>query len=503
VLKDNGGIMEERPVLPPTWVAAILSARGEWPFPPLEGVIEAPALRLDGSILNEPGYDTASGLLYLPSIEFPPVPESPTKGDAIAAAQSLLDPLGDFPFVGDSDRAAAIAAALTLVGRNAIAGPVPCFAVRAPTPGTGKTLLVDVAAIIATGRVASRMTVPRDDDEGRKRILSIGIEGAPIVLLDNVEGALGSPSLAAALTGTEFADRLLGVSKIVRVPIRTVWFATGNGLTFKGDLGRRVVPIDLDPKVEHPEDRLGFRYPDLLPHVRSERPRLLVAALTILRAFDLAGRPGHGKPKVGTFEEWDDLVRGAVMWLGLNDPVAGRERVREEGDADLDLIRAVYVAWHAAFEDVAKTVAEAIAAAASEDELKRELRSALAALDLRGDGTRLNSRVVADRLKRWKGRVVAGLRLETAGKHHQAMLWRVVPAGPPDSGQTRGEEADPGSQTSEGNQLPVDLDLDTEDGRESWCSGESFPSRLDFESELSRAGWESGEFGESDSEGDE
>ena len=501
-LKERDGVIEERPVLPPSWVARVLLDRGEWPFPPLEGVIEAPAMRADGSILDVAGYDPSSGLLYLPSAEFPLVPEAPSIEEMRAAVEVLLDPLVDFPFISESDRAAALAAILTVVARSAIAGPVPCFPVRAPTPGTGKSLLVDLISVIATARVAARMTVPRDDDEGRKRILGIGLEGAPIVLLDNIEGALGSPSLAAALTGTEFADRLLGVSKIVRVPIRAVWFATGNGLTFKGDLGRRVVPIDMDPKVEHPEDRLAFKYPDLLPHVRRERPRLLVAALTALRAFDQTGRPGHGKPKVGTFEEWDDLVRGAVMWLGLGDPVAGRERVREEGDADLDLIRAVYLSWYGAFGEAARTVAEAIAAATSEDESKRELRSALAALDLRGDGSRLNSRVVADRLKRWKGRVVEGLRLEKAGKHHQAVLWRIVPTGQSDHEGDGGGDADAGSHASEGSQLPVDLVFDLEDGGGSSESGESIPSHLDFESELSlKSARESGELGGSVSQG--
>jgi hypothetical protein len=410
------------PALPPTWVVDTLMARGAWPLPALEGVIEAPTMRLDGTILDVPGYDASTGLLFEPSATFPAVPANPTLADVRAAVAALLDPFVDMPFVAPCDRAAAVAIILTTVGRFAIDGPALLAAVRATAPGTGKTLVVDVVALVATGRPAARMTLGRDDGETRKLVLSIGLEGAPVVLLDNVEGSLGSPALAAALTSTTFRDRLLGVSKLVTVSLRgTTWFATGNGLVFKGDLGRRVLPIDLDAGCEHPEDRTAFKHHDLLAFVRAERPRLVAAALTVLRGYHVAGRPAHGLARVGSFEAWDDLVRGACVWSGLGDPVAGRQRVRDEGDADLDVLRDALTTWRAAFAESEVTIAAAIDAASS----NTELRVALAALV--GCSTeKLDARALGYALRRVRGRLADGARFENAGRSHGKVRWRVA-----------------------------------------------------------------------------
>ena len=34
---------------------------GEWPFPPLRGVIATQTMRHDGTLLTKPGYDPATG----------------------------------------------------------------------------------------------------------------------------------------------------------------------------------------------------------------------------------------------------------------------------------------------------------------------------------------------------------------------------------------------------------------------------------------------------------
>src|SRR5262249_430804 len=105
------------------------------------------------------------------------------------ALASLLEPFSDFPFLEMSDLAGVIAATLSPIARHAVGGCVPLFAMRAPTPATGKTLLVDIVSILGTGRPAARMTMPKSDTEFRKVVLAIALEGAPAVLLDNVEGA--------------------------------------------------------------------------------------------------------------------------------------------------------------------------------------------------------------------------------------------------------------------------------------------------------------------------
>ena len=102
------------------------------------------------------------------------------------------------------------------------------------------------------------------------------------------------------------------VSRNVSLPHRVVWVVTGNNFRVAGDLARRALSVLIAPGVERPSLRL-FSF-DPLELVREDHPRLLVAALTVMRGFQVAGRPGHGLPALGMFTAWDGLVRAAVIW---------------------------------------------------------------------------------------------------------------------------------------------------------------------------------------------
>ena len=167
---------------------------------------------------------------------------------------------------------------------------------------------------------------------------------------------------------------------MVRLPLHTVWLASGNNVGFRRTLGCRVVPIHLDAKVETPEDRTGFVYPDLLAHVRAQRPQLVVAALTVLRGSHLANRPCHDKgPRMGSFEAWDDLIRSAVIWAGLDDPATtdenrGRGRIRAQADDDLEGLGALLEILNLRYPDHAPfSTAEVIQKARDDDELSTVL----------------------------------------------------------------------------------------------------------------------------------
>lgn len=422
---------DPRPTMVPQWVVDTLIARDEWRFPPLEGVVDAPTLRPDGTILDVPGYDEATRLIYDPgNVVYPSVPLSPSRAEAAQRFAELLDPFVDFPFVADSDRAAVAAMILSIIGRAAIDGCVPMFSSGAPTPGSGKGLLVDVVSTIATGRPAPKMAPTDDDEETRKRLLAIAMESPPIVLLDNVEGAIGSASLAMALTAGEVRDRLLGKSSIITASLRPVWALTGNNVQLRGDLGRRVVPIGIDPGVEHPEDRSGFRHPDLLAYVRNERARLVTAALTILRAYIAADRPAHGKSAKGSFEAWDRLVRGAVIWSAGIDPLAGVERIRQAGDSDLDNLRALLASLRAMFGDKAVTAAEIVHEATSVTAAidprstdRAVLRDAL--VPYADKSGRLDSKTLGYSLRKLSGRIADGLALHAGKRGKHGVPWAV------------------------------------------------------------------------------
>lgn len=408
------------PTLPPKTFVQVLTDRAQWPFPHLEAVSEVPVLRPDGTILDEPGYDDATGILYVPNAAFADIPQRPTREDARRALLALYEPFMDFPFKTQADASVFIGGILTVLGRPAILGPTPMIVIRKNAPGVGGSLAVDGISIITTGRPAARLTMTNDAAELRKLILTIAIEGTPLVLFDNLEGAVGSPVLAAAITADTWSDRLLGYNKKATAPLRPTWFATGNGLTFKRDLGRRVALCDMVTDLEHPEDRDDFQHPDLLGYLADARPKLVGAGLTLLRSYCVAGRPAHGKSRKGSFVEWDEMVRGALIWAGADDPLQTTQRVRAEADTDLEALNGALTAWEATFDEAVTT-----AQVAERAKLDQELRAALAAL-IGCPSDKVDSQNVGYALRKYKERIANGRRfMKVDDDSHKAGLWTV------------------------------------------------------------------------------
>jgi hypothetical protein len=337
----------QRIVHPPQWVVRGVMARGTWSgIRRLVAVAEAPTMRPDGTLIMEPGYDPATGIYLAPGVSLAVV-DSPTQADAKRAVAELLDIVADFPAASAAARSAWLSGVLTVAVRPAIDGPTPMIIIDATIRGAGKTLMADAASVTATGRPASRMIYVDDDAEIRKRITALALVGDPLALLDNVVGELGCASLDAALTGTTWRDRVLGASAMTAdLPLRIVWWATGNGLTIGADLVRRALLVRLEPLVERPEERTGWRYPRLLDHVRQHRAELLSAALTIVRAYVVAGRPDMQLTPMGSYEAWSDLVRSAIVWAGAPDPCDTVAELRA-ADTRTDAFRAVVERWPA------------------------------------------------------------------------------------------------------------------------------------------------------------
>ncbi len=306
--------------------------RGQWSeIRAIIGVLEAPYLRPDGSILQTPGYDETTGYVYIPNATFPLIQENPTYEDAKKALTELYETVEDFPFVGDSNnnphRAAWLALLLTLFARPAIDGPVPSFGISATTRGTGKTKLADVAVNIMTGRDGFKRPFPEDDKEMRKLISPALASGDCVTFFDNIARTIESASLDNAITSRRWQDRELGKSANITAPNTTVFIYTGNNLSYGGDTVRRVLPIELESLLENPETRKDFKHPDLLTWVRQERPRLVTAALTILRAWWVNGRPTMNLDPWGSFEHWTQMIPACLVWLGEPNPLQTREGI--------------------------------------------------------------------------------------------------------------------------------------------------------------------------------
>lgn len=330
--KGRGENKQQIPVQtsPPSWLASHIIAREVWPgFRALRGVVTSPTIRRDGSILQTPGYDAASGLLYKPRCSYPIVRENPTRDEALSACSRVLEVIDDFP-MSDGARAAWLAALATLAGRDLVDGSTPLIAVDAPTPGSGKGLLVRAPHIIVHGVEIAHMSIPPTDEEFRKQITTTLLSGDPAQLLDNVGVPLGGDSIEALITAPVWKVRLLGKNEDSgALEPRLVTFASGNGLMFVGDMGRRTLRIRIDTRHESPEERTDFKHADragadkLLAWVRANRAALVVDVLTILRAWHVAGRPGEVK-SWGSFESWTATIAKCVQWLGMPDPTLAR-----------------------------------------------------------------------------------------------------------------------------------------------------------------------------------
>jgi putative DNA primase/helicase len=303
---------------------------------------------------------------------------------------------------------------------------VPLFAFDAPTQRSGKSLLAESLGIFATGRKPAAVGVPREGDEFRKAITSALRENQAQVNLDNITRPLDSSDLARALTQSEYADRLLGANRMLRLPTNILWTATGDNLMFHGDLPSRTLISRIDPQVERPEDR-HFAIADLPAHLREHRKRLVAAALTVVRAFHVAGRPRQNVKPWGGFDQWSREIREPLVWLGLADPCASREQI-VANDPDRELTAEVFRAWHAAFGEQALLAREVIAAAG--DGAYEELRQALLVIAARRDDSQ---KIDALRLGHWlkskKDRVVDGLRLTPDQPIRGTQVWRVKVAG--------------------------------------------------------------------------
>ena len=411
----------DKPADCPTKIPATYLARREWRLPHLTGIIETPIMRPDGTILSARGYDEATGLYFHAEEDWPAIPDALTRAQAEAALGELVEPFTEFPFVDEAARSVLIAGILTAIQRRLLES-APLFGFDAPSQRSGKSLLAESLGIIATGRKPAATGIAKEGDELRKAITSALRENQAIINLDNITRPLDSPDLARAITQSEYADRLLGANMMLRLPTNVLWTVTGNNLSFHGDLPSRTLVCRIDPETERPEERM-FKIADLPAYLLMNRKRLATAALTILRAYHVAGRPRQNVRPWGGFDHWSREIREPLVWLGLTDPCATREQIIVN-DPDRELTGEVLREWQSAFDDRVILVREIVAAAQDGDH--EELKQALLMVASKRDDS---NQIDARRLGAWcsskADRVIDGLRLAPDRKIRRAQGWRV------------------------------------------------------------------------------
>lgn len=375
----------ESDVAPPLETVRDVQARPSWTFPALDGVIEAPALRADGTVIDRAGYDPSSRLFYAPSpgASPPRIPEAPDLGERGEALALIREALEGFPFSDEASRANALALMLTPVIRPAIAGQVPLALLDATKAGTGKGLFLSLTALIATGRPAAVLAAPTREEEWAKTILAALARGASIVVLDEA-AELHSPALAAALTTPIFEGRILGRSEIARLPQRATWAAAGNNIRLGGDLARRCYWVRLDAKTSRPWQRTGFRHPDLLAWAAERRGDLLRALLIVARGWYAAGKPFAPVAVLGGFEEWSRVVGGMLAFAEVEGFLGNLDALYSQADEEAAGWEAFLSAWHAEHDEEPVSVAQLAEELGEDGQLRETLPDDLAAATAKG-----------------------------------------------------------------------------------------------------------------------
>jgi putative DNA primase/helicase len=328
-----------RNIWPPKKIIEQLQEAHHYVLPKVVAVITSPTMRPDLSLLTEPGYDAATQLWYKPSdvVKLPPIPERPTREQALEQLQLLSELFDGFPFEGESKenkksvaRSAALAGLMTLAARGAIFGGVPLFLITAPDPRTGKSYLVRVIEMAAMGHMSIPIAGAEKKEEFEKRIETAGLSGRANIHLNKLPDGMvvDSDRLCELSTEGIVTIRKLGRHEEGTCDCRaTTVFLNGNNIMMSGALVDRTVSCRLDAERENPGERT-FNF-DPIERVRGNRGVYLTAVFTIIRAFHAAGKPRPANMKrVAGFDHWSERIQQSLMWLEMPDPWGAMETMR-------------------------------------------------------------------------------------------------------------------------------------------------------------------------------
>jgi hypothetical protein len=316
-------------------IALDILSLDQLPFPVLTSISCIPLFAPNGDLdARTSGYHPETLSYCHLDTDLPSVPEKPTPGDVAAARRLLVDDLlVDFRFVDAASRATAVAAFLVLPGRALIPGPVPLHLVEAPAPGAGKTLLMELVSIVATGYPAEVECEAEGKGEWRKKVTAKLLRAPALVLFDNLSGRLDAPALAAALTAEVWSDRVLGSSRQIEVPVRCLWLGTGNNVELSDELARRTVPIRIDPACDQPHLRKNFKHRDLVGWAKANRPWLVWAVLVLWRNWIAQGAPS-GTRILGRYEGWSRVLSGVLEMAGIPGLLTDRQTFDSRANAE-------------------------------------------------------------------------------------------------------------------------------------------------------------------------
>ncbi|MGI9004447.1 MAG: hypothetical protein ACR2GH_22815 [Pseudonocardia sp.] len=351
---DEQGNPTETEVSPTVAVLNAVLAGRSWPgLPVLHRIISTPVLRPDGTLLQTPGYDPATGCYLATTTPLDPIPDRPAP-DAVAESRAfLLDRfLRDFPWRSPADRANYLALLVSPILRPYTRALSPFGVIDATMPGSGKTILTGCVGLLVGQRV---LTWTDSDEELRKAITTVLADHTGVVVFDNLtEGTiLDSPVLARLVTERTWTDRRLGTNTAATYPNDRLWLATGNNLRTGGDMATRAVWVRLDPDCPRPEARTGFSIPQLdtwilYPH---NQATVLRHVLTLVLDWTAHGAPTTtAVPQMRQFTRWAQHLGGFLHHHHIGGFLTNTDTTADLDDDHAEW-RAFLTQWREVFGD--------------------------------------------------------------------------------------------------------------------------------------------------------
>lgn len=405
--------------VPSSVVSGVLKNQTVNNLPVLNGLVRQPYLRRgDGALIMEAGYDANTGIYaaFDPAEYKLPLL---TKENALSALRRLQQLLVEFEFDGNADRATACCAMLTASVRNYL-DVAPGFNITASSPGSGKSYLASVITPFSGPGDARNISYPATSEEATKVVLSLALEQPAAVCFDDMTTDwLPHGAMNRMLTSGSITERVLGSSRVVTAKTASFIMGTGNNIRPIRDMARRVASIYLLPKTENAAMRDYAGRP--AEEVKQHRGAYVSDALTIIAAWKAAGSPKADVPNIGGFEQWSDLCRHSLIWLGEPDP-AESLIAQISFDPEKETLSNLLRAWNDKFGQKAVTVRRVLKSV--DDDKQSDLAEAVMETPCVERGLIIPSKF-GRYLARNKNRIVNGLQLLEAPTTERR-AWGVV-----------------------------------------------------------------------------
>lgn len=339
VRTDDNGVKSDMPATLPKHILEMLTdiqpAQAE-KLRPVDTVSSAPFVWRDedGAVAlhNEPGYHAPTRTLVT-SCPVLDLQRFPTGASAVDYLNWLF---ADFPFESDAEKHNYLAGLLTPLVRPLIAGPVPMLYIEANQQSSGKSFLAQIVQLLYCGFSALETTLPADDAEWKKTLMTMAFKAMPVAGWDNVKGVVSSGSLEAFLTAEKITGRVLSTMDTGTPDVRMMLVLTINNGRTSLDLARRLMRVRLLAKHSVHAHRT-YNVPNILTYVKENRAAVLSALARLVIDWVDAGSPTVADlPVLSSFEDWSGVVGGVCHHAGLTAWLTNKNAAQQDLNVNID-----------------------------------------------------------------------------------------------------------------------------------------------------------------------